>query len=77
MHALPHPKYILPVPPQKKPEPKREYHVGDKIRVNMHAGKIVDAVVKAVIERTDGLRLQVDVGHEKTALIHEWQVVND
>ena len=43
----------------------------------MHAGKIVDAVVKAVIERTDGLRLQVDVGHEKTALIHEWQVVND
>ena len=25
----------------------------------------------------DGLRLQVDVGNEQTALIHEWQVVKE
>ena len=65
--------YIPVVPPKKKPEPKREFHVGDMIRVKMHAGKIVDAVVKAVIPQTNGLRLQVDFGHEQTALIHEWQ----
>ena len=33
---------------KKRTEPKREFHVGDKIKVNMHAGKIVDAAVKAV-----------------------------
>jgi hypothetical protein len=27
-----------------------EYNVGDKTRVNMHADKIVDAVIKAIIE---------------------------
>ena len=56
-------------------EPKREFKVGDKIRVNLHHGKIEDAVVRAVIEHTDGLKLQVDFGHEQTALIEEWQVV--
>ena len=30
-----------------------------------------------MVERTDGLRLQVDFGHEQTALIHVWQVVKD
>jgi hypothetical protein len=33
-------------------EPKREFKVGDKIRVNLHHGKIEDAVVRAVIEHT-------------------------
>jgi len=33
----------------------------DKIRVNPHRGKIEDAVVKAVIKETDGVKLQVDV----------------
>ena len=56
-------------------DPKREFTVGDKIRVNLHHGKIEDAVVRAVIEHTDGLKLQVDFGHEQTALIEEWQVV--
>ena len=56
-------------------DPKREFKVGDKIRVNLHHGEIEDAVVRAVIEHTDGLKLQVDFGHEQTALIEEWQVV--
>ncbi len=41
----------------------------------MHRSKIVDATVKAVIERTDGKRLQVDFGKDETALVHLWQVV--
>ena len=35
----------------------------------------LDAVIRAVVEHTDGLRLQVDFGNEQTALIHTWQVV--
>lgn len=56
-------------------EPKREFVVGDKIRVNLHHGKIEDAVIRAVIQHTDGIKLQVDFGHEQTALIDVWQVV--
>ena len=31
--------------------------------------------IRAVVQHTDGLRLQVDFGHEQRALIYEWQVV--
>jgi hypothetical protein len=61
--------------PSKKPE--REFRVGEKVRVNLHAGKIVDATIRAIIPQTDGLRLQVDFRFEQTALIHMWQVVDD
>jgi hypothetical protein len=43
----------------------------------MHGGKVIDAVIKAVIDRTDGLHYQVDFGNEQTALVGEWQVVKD
>jgi hypothetical protein len=43
--------------------------------VNLHHGKIEDAVIRAVIEHTDCLKLQVDFGHEQTALIDTRQVV--
>jgi transcription antitermination factor NusG len=66
---------ISPPMPSKKPE--REFYVGEKVRVNLHAGKIVDATIRAIIPQTDGLRLQVDFGFEQTALIHVWQVVDD
>jgi hypothetical protein len=59
----------------KKPEP--EFHVGQRIRINVHGGRIEDATVKAIVEHTDGLRLQVDFGHERTALIRLSQVVED
>jgi hypothetical protein len=38
----------------------------------MHAGKIVDATIKAVIDSSDGVKYQVDFGHDQTALVHEW-----
>jgi hypothetical protein len=31
---------------------------GDKVRVNLHHGKIEDAVVRAVVKHTDGIKLQ-------------------
>ena len=58
-------------------EPKREFKVGDKIRVNLHHGKIEDAIVRAMIEHTDGLKLQVDFDHEQAALIEEWQIISE
>jgi hypothetical protein len=51
-----------------------EFRVGDRVKVNMHRGRIVAAEVKAVIEKTHGVRLQVSFGNE-TALIYLWQVV--
>ena len=57
-------------------DPKREFKVGDKIRVNLHHGKIEDAVVRAVIQDDDGTKLQVDVvGLDLTALMNTRQVV--
>ncbi|MGB7436991.1 MAG: hypothetical protein WBR26_11585 [Candidatus Acidiferrum sp.] len=61
--------------------PKKDPHhpkVGDHIRVNMHSGKIIDAVIKAVLDGyTNGARYQVDFGKDQTALIYEWQIVKD
>ncbi len=67
---------ILTVPkkPNPAPQPRK---VGDKIKVNMHAGKLVDATVKAIIDSTDGVKYQVDFGFDQTALVHEWQIVKD
>jgi hypothetical protein len=59
-------------------EPNRVFKVGDKIRVNLHHGKIEDALVRAVIQDDDGITLQVDVvGLDLTALIDTRQVVDD
>jgi transcription antitermination factor NusG len=56
--------------------PKRDFKVGDKVRVNLHHGKIEDAIVRAVIQDDDGIKLQVDVvGLDLTALIDTRQVV--
>ena len=49
--------------------PDKQPKVGDKIQVNMHAGKIVDAMTKAIINSTDGVKYQVDFGHNQMALI--------
>ena len=56
-------------------EQEASYAVGDRIKVNLHTGRIVDATIKAIIDRTDGKRLQVDFGKDETALVHLWQVV--
>jgi transcription antitermination factor NusG len=64
--------------PAPKKEPSRQFKVGDKIRVNLHRGKIDEAVVKGIIETDEGTKLQVDVvGLDVTALIDLRQVVEN
>ena len=73
LESLHRPSYSPPVPSK---EPKRDCKVGDKVRVNLHHGKIEDAVIRAVIQDEDVVKLQVDVvGLDLTALIDTWQVV--
>jgi hypothetical protein len=43
----------------------------------MPSGKIVDAVIKAIIDKTGGLHDQIDLGNEQTALVSERQVMKD
>jgi hypothetical protein len=47
------------------------------VRVSMHGGQIIDAVVKGIIDKTDGLHYQTDLGKEQIALIGKWQIVKD
>jgi len=63
------------VPAPRMPD-DRQFQVGDKVRVNLHHGKIEDAVVRAVIQDSNETKLQVDVvGPDLTALIDTRQVV--
>jgi hypothetical protein len=43
------------VPASKKPDEGRQFSVGDRVTVSLSSGRVVDAVVKAVINRTDGV----------------------
>jgi hypothetical protein len=55
----------------------KKFNPGQHIRIKLSGGRIENATIEAIIERTDGVRLQVDFGHEQTTLIEEWQVVKD
>jgi hypothetical protein len=63
------------MPKKKKAEPK-VHAVGDTVVVRLHNGRIVEAVIKARVEKSDGVRLQVSFGQE-TALIHDYQVLEE
>jgi hypothetical protein len=51
-----------------------DYNVGDRIKVRLTGGRLVDAEIKAIIETSEGKRRQVSFG-EETARIYLWQVV--
>ena len=53
-----------------------KHKVGDHVLVKLTGGRIVEATVKAIGDRTDGVRLQVSFGDE-TALIYLWQIVKE
>ena len=53
-----------------------KYKVGDHVLVKLSGGRMVDATVKAIIETTEGVRLQVSFGDE-TARIYEWQIIEE
>jgi hypothetical protein len=60
---------------KRKNKPERlSIAVGDHVKVNLHHGKLEDGVVKAIVQHTDGVRFQIDLGGDKTALVHEWQI---
>jgi ribosomal 50S subunit-recycling heat shock protein len=59
----------MPINRKKAHSSERDYAVNDRVKVNLHTGRIVDATIKAIIERTDGKRLQVDFGKDETALV--------
>jgi hypothetical protein len=52
----------------------RKYKVGDHLLVKLTVARIVEATVKAIIDMTDGVSLQVSFGDE-TSLIYLWQIV--
>ena len=52
----------------------RQHKVGDHVLVKLSGGRIVEATIRAVVETTEGVRLQVSFGSE-TALIYPWQMV--
>ena len=59
----------------KNPNPGPwQFKVGDRVSVTLHTGLLVDAAVRAIVEKTDGVRLQVDYGKDETALVELWRV---
>jgi hypothetical protein len=55
----------------------KEYKPGEYIRVKLSGGRIEEAPINHVIQSPEGIKLQVDFGHDETALIETWQVVSD
>jgi hypothetical protein len=54
----------------------RKHKVCDHVLVKLSGGRIVEATVKAIVDTTDGVRLQVSFGDE-TARIYLWQIVEE
>ena len=44
--------------------------------MKLSGGRIVEATIKAIVETTEGVRLQVSFG-EETARIYMWQIVEE
>jgi hypothetical protein len=53
-----------------------KYKVGNHVLVSLSGGRLVEATIKAIVETTEGVRLQVSFG-EETALIYLWQIVEE
>ena len=62
------------MPARKKPEKQHEYKVGERVLVSLSGGRVVEGTVMSIIQRTDGVRLQVAYGTDQTALVHLYQV---
>ena len=54
-----------------------KHKVGDHVLVKLSGGRIVEAPIKAIVDTTEGMRLQVDFGFDETALVYDWQVVEN
>ena len=65
---------VLTVPARKKSDDEHQFKAGDSVSITLHSGRIVDGTVRAIVERTDGVHLQVDYGKDETALVELWRV---
>ena len=60
--------------PKKKTEKvEKPYVVGDRVLVKLSGGRLVEGTVEAILDKTDGQRLQVSF-EQRTALLRLWQV---
>ena len=55
----------------------KEYKPGQHVIVKLSNGGIEEARVNHVVQHPDGIKLQVDFGHDETALIELWPVVEE
>jgi len=53
-----------------------KYKVGNHLGVKLSGGRIVETTMKAIGETSDGVRLKVSFGEEKT-LIYPCQIIED
>ena len=53
------------------------HKVGDQIKAKLHDGRRVDATIRAVFQQDGETKLNIDYGHEETATIEVWQVLED
>jgi hypothetical protein len=60
--------------PEKRSDGERQVQVGKRVSITLHTGRIVDGTVRAIVERPDGIRLQVDYGKDEDALVELWRV---
>lgn len=58
---------------KKVAQTEKPYKVGDVVLVKLSGGRLVEGTVKAIVDKTDGQRLQVSFD-QRTALMHLWQV---
>jgi hypothetical protein len=57
-----------------QPLDESQFNAGDRVRVILSSGSIVEATVKAIIYSRGEARLQVDFGNDETALVELSQV---
>lgn len=53
----------------------KEYKPGQHVVVKLSNGGIEEARSNHVVQGSDGIKLQVDFGHDETALLETWQVI--
>ena len=74
LESPPTQRTVTAVPARKKSDDPHQFKVGDSVSLTLHTGRIVDGTVRAIVEKTDGMRLQVDYGKDETALVELWRV---
>jgi hypothetical protein len=47
----------------------RNHKVGDHVLVKLSGGRIVEATIKAIVDTTEGVRLQVSFGDETAGYV--------